>query len=261
MAGELRIFRRTRRKIQMNLAIYDYASERGTWPQMKDLKPINASQRGFTLVELLVVVILVMILAAFAIPGMISSIRQSRMRGAASDYASLLEQARISAIRDNRYYSTYILAGSGTTPTQAYVDMCPQNIGQASGNGGTSIVLASSTCPGDPSIVIPAEVVQQAASSAPNTSNLQTQLLPSTTTVTPTDASLTAPIFSPRGLPCTVVTSAALSNLTVCDSSGGPTAYWTFFQDNKSRTWQAVTITPAGRIKKWFYNGSTWSKL
>ena len=217
-----------------------------------------AGQAGFSLVELLVVVIITLIIASFAIPGMISSLRQSRLRGAASDYAVLLEQARIYAIRDNRYYSTYILAGSGNTPTQAYVDMCPQKVGQASGNGGTSIVAASSTCSGDPSVMSPAEVVLQASSSAPNTSNLQTQLLPSTTTVTPTDASVTAPIFSPRGLPCTPVT---LTSLSICDSSGGPTAYWTFFKDIRSGSWQAVTITPAGRIKKWFYTGSTWSKM
>lgn len=224
-------------------------------------RPMNrrfAERDGFSLVELLVVVILVLIVAGFAIPGMISSLRQARIRGAASDYAVLLEQARTYAIRDNRYYSTYILAGSGTTPTQAYVDMCPQKVGQASGNGGTSIVTASSTCSGDPSVMIPAEVVLQASSSAPNTSNLQTQLLPSTTTVTPIDASVTAPIFSPRGLPCTAVT---LSSLSICDSSGGPTAYWTFFNDTRSGSWQAVTITPAGRIKKWYYTGSAWSKM
>lgn len=215
-------------------------------------------QGGFSVPELMVVAIITLIIAAFAIPSMNSALRQSRLRGAASDYAALLEQARIDAIRDNRYYSTYILAGSGNTPTQAYVDICPQRAGQASGNGGTSIVGASSTCSGDPSVMIPAEVAQQAASGAPNTSNLQTQLLPSTTTVNPTDASVTAPIFSPRGLPCTPVT---LSSLSICDSSGGPTAYWTFFQDTRSSNWQAVTITPAGRIKKWFYTGSTWSKM
>jgi prepilin-type N-terminal cleavage/methylation domain-containing protein len=215
-------------------------------------------QRGFSLVELLLVVIIIMILAGFGIPAMNSSMRQARIRGAASDYAGLLELARMYAIRDNRYYSTYIIAGSGNSQmSQAYVDMLPKKTGQASGNGGTGVQAATSTSPGDPEVTLPIEVAQQAASSAPNTSNLQTQLLPSTTTVTPTDTSVTAPIFSPRGLPCTPVT---LSSLSICDSSGGPTAYWTFFQDSKSGTWQAVTITPAGRIKKWFYNGTTWSK-
>lgn len=224
--------------------------------RMKQTTLRRANQHGVTLVELSMVVIIILIVGAFAIPSILSSLRQARIRGAASDYATILEQARICAIRDNRYYSTYILAGTGIT--QAYVDMLPKRSGQASGNNGTSIVGASSGSPGDPQITLPPEVVQQAASSAPNTSNLQGQLLSSTTTVTPTDSSVTAPIFGPRGLPCTPV---SLTGGAVCDSSGGPTAYWTFFQDSKSGSWQAVTITPAGRIKKWFYNGSTWSKL
>ena len=218
--------------------------------------PCRGKQYGVSLVELMTVVMVLLIAVAFAVPGILSSLRQAKLRGSASDYATILEQARIYAIRDNRYYSTYILAGTGIT--QAYVDMLPKRSGQASGNGGTSIVAASSGSIGDPQVTLSPEVVLQAATSAPNTSNLQSQLLPSTTTVTPTDARVTAPIFGPRGLPCTPVT---LSGLSVCDSSGGPTAYWAFFQDSKSGTWQAVTITPAGRIKKWFYNGSTWSKL
>jgi Tfp pilus assembly protein FimT len=229
------------------------------YKQMNKLGLIRNGRSGFSIVELLVVVIIVMILAGFGIPAMTSSMRQARLRGAASDYAGLLELARTYAIRDNRYYSTYVLAAATGSPNSyAYVDMIPPRTGQASGNGGTGVQAASSTSPGDPQITLPAEAVEQAATSAPNTSNLQSQLLPSTTTVTPTDASVTAPIFGPRGLPCTPVT---LSSLSICDSSGGPTAYWTFFQDSKSHTWQAVTITPAGRIKKWFYNGSTWSKL
>src|SRR4029077_8104444 len=92
------------------------SSKRGICSQMKHLGTPRSKQDGFTMVELLVVVILVMIVAGFAIPGMMSSLRQARIRGAASDYAVLLEQARTYAIRDNRYYSTYILAGSGTTP-------------------------------------------------------------------------------------------------------------------------------------------------
>lgn len=215
-------------------------------------------QNGFSLVELMVVVIVVLIVAATAIPKIISAVYTAHLRGAASDYGGLLEQARIDAIRDNRYYSTYILAASGDTPQQAYIDMLPKSMTGASGNGGTSIVSASSNPPGDPSIVLQSDVVPNAASSAPNTANLESQLLPATTPVTPTDTTVTAATFGPRGLPCTPVT---LSGGTVCDSSGGATAFWTFFQDSTTGAWQAVTITPAGRIEKWYYTGSVWSKL
>jgi prepilin-type N-terminal cleavage/methylation domain-containing protein len=207
---------------------------------------------GFSLIEIVVVLIISLILAAMAIPGILSSMRGARIRGAASDYAGLLEQARIYSIRDNRYYSTYVLAASGTTPQSAYVDMLPKGSTGASGNGGTSIAS------GDPLITISSEIAVEPLANAPNTNNLKSQLLPATTPVTPTDTSVTAATFGPRGLPCT---SVSLTGGSVCDSSGGPTAYWTFLEDTKNSTWQAVTITPAGRIQKWFYTGTVWQKL
>lgn len=207
---------------------------------------------GFSLVELMIVVIIVLIVAGTAIPYIVSSVHTAHLRGAASDLSSLLEQARIVAIRDNRYYSTYILAASGSAPQEAYVDMLPKSLTGKSGNNGVSVAV------GDPVVPLTSDVTPQPASSAPNTANLQSQLLPSTTSVTPTDTTVTAATFGPRGLPCTPI---SLTGGSVCDSSGGPTAYWTFLQSTTTGAWQAVTITPAGRIRKWFYNGSTWSKL
>jgi type II secretory pathway pseudopilin PulG len=215
-------------------------------------------QDGFSVIELAFVTIIVLIIAATAIPAMISSMRMAHLRGAASDLTGLYEQARIYAIRDNRYYSTYILAASGNTPQEAYVDMLPQRATQASGNGGTSVVGATAGQPGDPVITMPSEIVPEPVGSAPNTANLKSQLLPATTPVTPTDTTVSPVTFGPRGLPCTTI---ALTGGSVCDSSGGPTAYWTFLKNINSGTWQAVTITPAGRIGKWYYDGSVWNKL
>jgi len=221
--------------------------------QAAQLNLYRSQHAGFSLVELLVVVTIVVILSAMAIPGIIGSMHMSRLRGAANDYAGLLEQTRIYAIRDNRYYSTYILAPSGGAPVGlVYVDMLPKSLTGASGNGGTSVAA------GDPVITISSEVVQQPAASAPNTGNLKTQLLPSTTPVAPKDTSATVATFGPRGLPCTPL---SLPGGSLCDSSGGPTAFWTFLENVNSGSWQAVTITPAGRIQKWYYTGSAWSKL
>src|SRR5579864_8564645 len=212
-----------------------------------------AKQAGFSLIELSIVVIITLLVSAWAIPSALTSIRMAHLRGAASDYAGLLEQARIYSIRDNRYYSTYILAPAGNNPVaQAYVDMLPKVPTGASGNGGTSVAV------GDPTITIESDVVLSPAGAAPNTSNLVSQLLPAITPVTPTDGSVTAPTFGPRGLPCTPI---SMTGGSVCDSSGGPTAYWTFLENSKLSSWQAVTITPAGRIQKWYYTGSVWNKL
>ena len=141
-----------------------------------------AKQAGFSLIELSIVVIITLLVSAWAIPSALTSIRMAHLRGAASDYAGLLEQARIYSIRDNRYYSTYILAPAGNNPVaQAYVDMLPKVPTGASGNGGTSVAV------GDPTITIESDVVLESVGAAPNTSNLVSQLLPAITPVTPTD--------------------------------------------------------------------------
>jgi Tfp pilus assembly protein FimT len=210
---------------------------------------LSGQQDGFSVIELIIAGVLILVLSAFAIPAMVSSVRTAHLRGAASDMAGLYEQARIYAIRDNNYYSTYVLAASGSRPQLAYVDL-PN--GSTAKNGGTAAAAW------DPVITLTSEVVQQAVGSAPNTANLKSQLLPSTTPVTPIDTSVTAATFGPRGLPCTPL---ALTGGSVCDSAGGPTAYWTFLKNTNSGGWQAVTITPAGRIGKWFYTGSVWQKL
>jgi type II secretory pathway pseudopilin PulG len=217
---------------------------------------LPTAQAGFSIVELCVVVIIVLIVAAGALPTLVTSLRMARLRGASSDYAGLLEQDRINAIKDNRFYSTYIQAGTGNSPvSEVFVDMYPKSLTGASGNGGASID------PKDPVITISSDTIVQPVGNAPNTSNLESQLLPATTPVTPTDGSVTPPTFGPRGLPCTPVTFTGANGGTICDNSGGATAFWTFFENASASSWQAVTVTPAGRIQKWYYAGTYWVKL
>jgi type IV pilus assembly protein PilA len=198
---------------------------------------------GFTVVELLIVVAIVLIVAAIAVPNVLSFVHAAKLRGAGSDFSSLLQTARFRSVQDDRFYSSYIIAGP---PRQAYVDI--------TGNGGTGWVV------GDPLIAMTSEVTAVAAASAPNTTNLQGQLLPAGSTLTVKDGSTTGTpvIFSPRGLPCT--TQAATGG-TVCDSAGGATAFWVFFQDTITTNWEAVTVSPAGRVQKWQYGGNAWTKL
>jgi Tfp pilus assembly protein FimT len=198
---------------------------------------------GFTLLELLFTALIVMVAAGIAVPNMLNFMHAARLRGSGSDVSSLLQAARIRAVQDDRFYSTYLIAGP---PEEAYVDL--------KGNGGTG---ADS---GDPLVAISSEVTPVAAASAPDTSNLKGQFLPSGSTLPVKDGSTagTPVIFSPRGLPCT--TQSATGG-TVCDSAGGATAFWVFFQDSSTTAWEAVTIRPSGRIEKWQHGRSAWSKL
>src|ERR1700730_10563810 len=95
--------------------------------------------RGFTLIELMLVVTVCIVLAGIAIPKLLSAIYAARLRGTMADFSSLLQSSRIYAIRDNRFYSIYVLASSGSSPQEGYVDMLPRSLVGASGNGGTSV--------------------------------------------------------------------------------------------------------------------------
>ena len=201
------------------------------------------AQAGFSMVELLTVAAIIVIVGGFAVPNIMSALHMAKLRGSTADFSSLLQTARLRSVQDNSFYSTYILAG---TPQYAYVDI------QA--NGGTGVD------PGDPLIVISSEVTPIAAGGAPDTTNLKGQFLPAGSTLVVRDGSTTGTpvIFSPRGLPCT--TKAATGG-TVCDSAGGATAFWIFFQDTQTQAWEAITVTPAGRIQKWQHGVGGWSKL
>src|SRR5579862_2228349 len=87
----------------------------------------RSTQIGFSLLELLLVVVVLLIVTGFAVPSVLNAIYGSRLKGAASDFASLLQVARIRAVQDDRFYSVYVLAQSGTSPEQGYVDIYPQS--------------------------------------------------------------------------------------------------------------------------------------
>lgn len=196
---------------------------------------------------------IIMVVAGIAIPNFMATMHSARLRGGVTDFASLLQTARIRAVGDDRYYSVYVLAAAGNSPQQGYVDIFPQNADGTSGTGGAAYKA------GDPLVAIPSEVVLKAQGGAPGTAALKAQILPATSPVVPQDESVaaTAITFSPRGLPCKPLAG-------VCDTLGGPQAYWAFFQDSVTQNWAAVTVTPAGRIQRWIFMGGangTWAKF
>src|ERR1700737_4134927 len=77
-------------------------------------------QRGYSLVELLITIILLMILAALAIPNTMTTIANIQLRGTASDFAGLLQQARSTGVRKN---STYTILFNLINANGAYLDL------------------------------------------------------------------------------------------------------------------------------------------
>lgn len=208
------------------------------------------NERGFSVTELLVVVAIAILAAGLAVPNILSALHSEKLRGTGTDFSGILQSGRIRAVQDNRFYSIYFSSGASQ---QAYVDIYPQNPNGVSGNQGSSMD------PKDPAIVVPAEVSVIAAGNAPGTSGLKALFLPTGSSLPVNDgSSVSTPItFSPRGLPCT---EQSATGGTVCDSAGGATAFWVFFQNNLNQQWEAVTVSPSGRIQKWSYDQG-WAKI
>jgi Tfp pilus assembly protein FimT len=167
-----------------------------------------------------------------------NTVRTIRLHGSCTSYANLLQTARIRAVQDDRYYS--VVSDAAANPPRAFVD--------TNGNG-----LYDN---GEPTMIFAQSVVPQPFASGPARNNLIQQFLPTNGQNTVNAAN--PPTFASRGLPC--VPSAPVNG--TCNYLQ-PTSYITFVQNALSGKWEAITLTPAGRIRLWSYdaNSSSWSGL
>jgi prepilin-type N-terminal cleavage/methylation domain-containing protein len=222
----------------------------------------NHRAHGFSLIEMLLVVVIILIVSAMAIPAALNMIHTFRLHNATTEFTSIVQQARMRSVKDSNFYPVRY---KDTKPiTEAYVDITKNS---------TPDITCTTTLNCDPLVSWSDEVTPQAvatASSATDVATLQTLVLAGTAAsgVTFLDGYdiVNSPItFSPMGIPCvpngwtstnvcnTASTSAAESNTVV--------AYYMFFQNIVTKKWEAVTITPAGKIQKWQYSGKSWVQL
>jgi len=208
------------------------------------MTPGNAPRkcnRGFSLIELLIVVAISMIAAAMALPLVSNAVNQIHLSSSATDYANLLQRARMRAVQDDTYYQirTQTLSGDPI----AYVDI--------NKNGSYDT--------GEPMMVFASGVTDKAQSAGPALANLKSLFLPSGSVAQGSLQSTMIPIFGPRGLPCVVSGSAC----PYLDAGGKPFSYLLFIQNTQNNRWEAVTLNPAARIREWAYDtkSSTWSPL
>jgi len=75
------------------------------------------TERGFSLLELTIVVAVSLVTLAMTAPMISNSITQYRLRTSAVDVNSLLQRARIQAIRDDKTYTVLGCPSSGTCST------------------------------------------------------------------------------------------------------------------------------------------------
>ena len=192
----------------------------------------NERMRGFTLVELMVVVMLVVVIAAFSIPKLIQFWQDWQLRSAAAEVADLTQQARMNAARANATDPIRFQMNGGLQ--QVYIDL-----------NNNSALDAN-----EPYIDLPQSVT--GASGAPTGGGGQPSaytLVGDTSSGTPFDNSNVI-AYSPRGLPCNYSSS-------VCVTPAA--SYFVFyFKDSRTNDWAAVLVTKSGRSKVLMWNGGSW---
>lgn len=179
------------------------------------------SKKGFTLMELVVVLAIVILITALSLPSFLNAMANIRLRTAAQNLAGILQQARMRATHDNA------VVGLGCTPFNVAIDTCTQTfLVDKAGNQ-----LAN---PGQ--IQLP-----QTVSYTTNPSASMAKADVGFTAAAPG----TQPFFNPRGVPCTL-------NAGTCQGAG-----FVFYLTGPSGL-AAVSVSPAGRVKVWSYSSTKW---
>src|SRR5262249_51596967 len=182
-----------------------------------------ASQAGFTLTELLVVVSIVGIVVGLSLPNLSRSIDNARLNGATQRLAAVYQDARLRATQNNSAYAI-VVSPSGVTPAQICIDL-----------DGDGVCGAS-----DPVTVFPTHV-SLGGGGVPGLTTAQLGFSPS-------DLDPTLGIgWNGLGIPCQRSSSAS-----PCAAIGW-VQYLQFKRASGDVLYSAVTVSPTGRIKTWTY--------
>lgn len=187
-------------------------------------------EAGFSLFELMIVMLIIMVVSAVAVPTIMNTVADVRLRSSASTIQGQVQQLRMRAVKDNKPYQGKMTIQAGTILVYLDID----------GDGAYDA--------NEPTVGL-AKDVRVSASGYPS---MPASLLPNISSYVVQGPSSNSIWFNARGLPCDTSVNAA------CNTSKGYIYYLSQQRSTTTTAWAAVSVTPAGRIKVWRWSGSAW---
>jgi len=172
------------------------------------------NSRGFSMVELVVAIAIMLVIMAIAIPNFLRAMNTYRLGSTAIDVANMLQRARYEAIKRNANISCRAIPPGN--PTTVYIDL--------------NANLAMD--PDEPRVLLPTDIQFVGAPPAPGPASMG----PGYAGAQPPAGSIT---FDARG--------------AVVPGAGGPTVYVVYmgYPQDASYGYRAITVTPSGKTKVW----------
>lgn len=212
-------------------------------------------QNGFSLLELLICLVVMMVVTVASFPTISKNLQIIRLQSSAQDVASLMQRARILAVKNNTTYSILFPAAVNgfqeaciDTNWNGQCDLTEPNVALARNvslvTDGSGAAITQITC-GPLTTTCPTGFT-----------GLNFQPQGATAIVS----------YNDRGLPCVgpTPTSEPIPTASRCDElpAGNPVGFVLEFQYSGStaKTYAALSLTPTGLVGEWQYGGSYWGQ-
>lgn len=189
--------------------------------------------------ELLIVVVIILVITAVAVPSVINGLTQARLRSSATDLAGLFQRMRTMAAKDNTFYVAYC-ANINSTPN------CKS-------------IWVEKNKPADTTMDATEPVVNFDTGVTMTTTGAPAGL----TVYGQTPTSGVQPGYDSRGMPCNPSPSPAATTCSQTSLASPTTVYYlTNSSGLGAAKWMAVTIASGGRVQVWSYDATSgWGVL